>query len=243
MTLEDFNLSSLSRLRNARLRSESRTYRSEVIRSNATAELLSANGATLPPSISESALRPVSALPSPELQIQAWRLVQAASPAGVTQPIASKVARVIKNAIETPGASTGHKPRKREHHTREQSFIVPVQRLSAYQGFDASLVTSHIENFSSARSVFTACRIMADRCLGCCDLLSNLSGGVNWFVATTRGKLSVKRRLKFAKRSWKMCSENRARRARQSHSLRARFCCATCMRNWKPFVALAVGRR
>jgi hypothetical protein len=33
-------------------------------------------------------------------------------------------------------------------------------------------VTSHVEKFSSALSAFTACRIMADRCLSCCAILA-----------------------------------------------------------------------
>jgi hypothetical protein len=150
----------------------SRSRADELCRSNATAELLLSNGLELPGNISESALRPVSALPSPELQVAGWKLIQAASPAGVTQPISSKICRVIKNAISSPSDKTGRKPRHREHPTREQSFISPVRRLSAYQGFDANLVTSHVEKFSSALSAFTACRIMADRCLSCCDILS-----------------------------------------------------------------------
>ncbi len=151
----------------------SRSRADELIRSNATAELLSASGVELPSSISEAALRPVSALPSPELQIQAWRVVQAASPAGgPTQPVAAKVVRTIRNAIEAPGEHTGRRPRGRGHPPREQSFIAPVRRLAAYPGFDANLATSHLDKFSSALSAFTAFRIMADRCLTCCDILS-----------------------------------------------------------------------
>jgi hypothetical protein len=145
-----------------------------LIRSGEVAQLLIDSGANLPANTSEAVVRPVSTLPSPELQVQTWRLVQAVSPErGPTQPLASKVVRTIKNAIEPPGTNgTGHKPRKREHPTREQSFISPVRRLSADKGFDAHLVTSHVEKFAQALSTFTACRIMADRCLSCCDILS-----------------------------------------------------------------------
>jgi hypothetical protein len=151
----------------------SRSRADELCRSNATAELLLTNGVTLPAGISESALRPISALPA-TLQPVSWQLIEAASPAGVTQPISSKICRTIRNAIESPGTNgNGHKPRSRSHLAREQSFISPVRRLSAYKGFDANLVTSHVEKFSSALSAFTACRIMADRCLSCCAILAD----------------------------------------------------------------------
>ena len=152
-----------------------RSTADQLVRSQATAELLVANGVELPANTSEVVVRPVSTLPSPELQVQAWRLVQAASSkAGPTSTVSSKVCRVIKNALEPEGSNgAGRKPRKREHPTREQSFISPVRRLSAYQGFDANLVTSHVEKFSNALSAFTACRIMADRCLSCCAILAD----------------------------------------------------------------------
>jgi hypothetical protein len=146
-----------------------------LVRSQATAELLIANGIELPANTTEAVVRPVSSLPSAELQLQAWRLVEAVSPErGPSQPIASKVCRVIKNAIEPEGtSSTGHKARRRDHPPRELAFVGPVTRLAAYRGFDANLVTSHVEKFSSALSVFTACRIMADRCLSCCSILAD----------------------------------------------------------------------
>jgi hypothetical protein len=146
----------------------SRSRADELCRSNATAELLLANGITLPLGISESALRPISALPSPELQVASWKLVQAASPAaGPTQPISSKICRMIKNAIEpASGASgTGHKPRGRTHPSRERPFVQAAQRLSAYQGFDAGIVTSHIEKLPSAWTVYKSCGDLIARCL------------------------------------------------------------------------------
>jgi hypothetical protein len=151
-----------------------RSTTDQVIRSASTAQLLLATGAELPANTSEAVIRPVSALPSAELQTATWQLIQAASPAcGPTQPLASKICRTVRNAIEAPGNNgNGHKPRKREHPEREQSFISPVRRLSAYKGFDANLVLGHVEKFSSALSAFTACRIMAERCLTCCDILS-----------------------------------------------------------------------
>jgi hypothetical protein len=150
-----------------------RSTTDQVIRSASTAQLLIDSGVELPATTTEATVRPLSTLPA-ALQPVGWQLIQAVSPkCGPTQPIAAKVVRTIKNAIDSPGTNgTGHKPRHREHPAREQSFISPVRRLSAYKGFDANLVTSHVEKFSSALSAFTACRIMADRCLTCCDILS-----------------------------------------------------------------------
>src|SRR5436309_3357243 len=92
-----------------------------VIRSASVAQTLKENGIELAPTITEATIRPLTALPSPELQAATWKLVEAASPkCGPTQPVASKIARVIKNAIEPDGSNgNGHKPRSREHTERE----------------------------------------------------------------------------------------------------------------------------
>ena len=138
----------------------------QLVRTTATAELLLANGVELPPGTQEAVVRPVSSLPSPELQVQTWRLVQAASPErGPSQPLASKVVRVIKNAIESEGCgNNGHKRRRRDHPPREVAFIGPIRRLSAYGGFDAAIAASHVEKLGSALAIITACRIMTNRC-------------------------------------------------------------------------------
>jgi hypothetical protein len=144
-----------------------------LIRSGEVAQFLIDSGANLPPNTAEATIRPLASLPR-ELQPVGWRLVEAASPkCGPTQPVVAKVCRTIKNALESEGSGgNGHKPRSREHPPRELAFIAPVRRLSSYQGFNASLVVSHLENLSSAQAVFTACRVMADRCLSCCDILA-----------------------------------------------------------------------
>ena len=145
----------------------------QVIRSAGTAQLLIDNGVTLPDNVSEAIVRPLSTLPA-ALQPVGWQLIEAASSkAGPTQPLASKIVRTIRNAIEPEGSNgSGHKARNRDHPQRETAFISPVTRLAAYRGFDANLVTSHVEKFSSALAAFTACRIMADRCLSCCSILA-----------------------------------------------------------------------
>jgi hypothetical protein len=143
-----------------------RSTTDQVIRSATAAQLLIDNGATLPANTSEAVVRPVSTLPSPELQVQTWRLVQAVSPErGPSQPIASKVCRVIKNAIEPSGSKgNGHKPRKKEHTERETPFLRPVIRLVNWPNFSASLVVSHIEKLPSAMTSYTACERMIERC-------------------------------------------------------------------------------
>ena len=57
---------------------------------------------------------------------------------------------MIKNAIE-PNGSNGHKPRKKEHTSRELPFLRPVTRLGTYPSFDAALVVSHLDKFIPGR--------------------------------------------------------------------------------------------
>src|SRR5215469_3317104 len=126
-----------------------------VIRSASVAQSLRENGVDFSPTISEAVIRPVADLPGVELQSAAWKLLAAASPkCGPTQPISAKIVRVIKNAIEPNGSNgNGHKPRSRSHPTRERPFVQAAQRLSAYEGFDAGLVVSHVEKLPSAWSI------------------------------------------------------------------------------------------
>jgi hypothetical protein len=144
-----------------------------VIRSASTAQLLIGNGVELPANTSEAAVRPVSTLPSPKLQLETWKLIKAASgKRGPTQPIASKICRVIKNAIELEqgngnGSGNGHKPRQREHTDRETPFLRPVQRLATYKSFDAGLVTRTWRNYRMPGMFTRLARkwsAVADRC-------------------------------------------------------------------------------
>jgi hypothetical protein len=136
-----------------------------VIRSGTVAQLLIDNGAQLAPNTSEAVVRPIASLPSPELQVAGWKVVEAISPkCGPTTVVVAKVCRTIRNALEPDANGNGHKPRRRDHPDRETPFLRPVQRLSAYQGFDAGLVTSHVEKLPSAWNVYSACEQMIDRC-------------------------------------------------------------------------------
>ena len=142
-----------------------RSLADQYVRSGQTAELLAAGGVELSPGTPEAVVRPVSALPSAELQVAAWRLVQAVSPeCGPTQPIASKVCRILRNALEPEVNGNGPKVRHRVHPSRERPFVQAAQRLSTYTGFDATIVVAHVEQVSSAWSVHTACAKLIERC-------------------------------------------------------------------------------
>jgi hypothetical protein len=99
-----------------------------MIRSVSVAQSLQQNGIELSPTITEDVIRPVASLPAP-LQPAVWKLVEATSPkCGPTQPMASKIARIIKNAIEPNGTNgNGHKPRSRSHPSRERPFVQAAQ--------------------------------------------------------------------------------------------------------------------
>jgi hypothetical protein len=142
-----------------------RSTTDQVIRSVSTAQLLIDSGVELPATTTEATVRPLSTLPA-ALQPVGWQLIQTVSPkCGPTQPIAAKVVRTIKNAIESPRVNgTGHKPRSRVHPSRERPFVQAAQRLSAYKGFDAEIVVSHIEKLPSAWSVYMACGNLIERC-------------------------------------------------------------------------------
>ena len=138
-----------------------------LIRSGEVAQLLIDSGAALPPGLTEATIRPLASLPSPELRRAGWDLIQAASPkCGPTQPVVAKVCRVLRNAIEPAGVAgnNGHKPRSRAHPSRERPFVQAAQRLSAYSGFDAGIVTAHLDKLPSAWSVYTACDRLIERC-------------------------------------------------------------------------------
>jgi hypothetical protein len=142
-----------------------RSTTDQVIRSASTAQLLIDSGVELPTTTTEATVRPLSTLPA-ALQPVGWQLIQAVAPkCGPTQPIAAKVVRTIKNAIESPGANgNGHKPRSRSHPSRERPFVQAAQRLGSYAGFSPEIVTSHIEKLPSAWSVYTACDNLIERC-------------------------------------------------------------------------------
>jgi hypothetical protein len=138
----------------------------QVICSATTAQLLIDNGVQLPANTTEAVIRPLASLPSPELQTASWKLIQSVSPAcGPTQPIAAKVCRTIKNALEPNGTGgNGHKPRKREHPSREQPFLPVVQRLAKYEGFNVAAVIGDIEKLPRAWNIHTACFTLIQRC-------------------------------------------------------------------------------
>ena len=140
-----------------------RSRADELCRSTTTAELLltttgSAESATpLPANIPEVVLRPISALPDPDLQSQAWRLAASVSPEGrPTHTTTAKITRLIRESIE--GDS------KRALPAREQSFTLPVQRLAKIDSFDINVCLLHIKTPEQAERISNACAVVADRC-------------------------------------------------------------------------------
>jgi hypothetical protein len=141
----------------------SRSRADELIRSTTTAELLlattgSAEGATpLPPDTSELVLRPISALPTGDLQAQAWRLSASVSPKGrPTHTTTAKVTRMIRESIE--GDS------KRATSARELMFTRPISRLAAIDTFDVNVCLLHVKDSAQAERISHACAVVGDRC-------------------------------------------------------------------------------
>ena len=72
-----------------------------LIRSAQTAQVLLDAGVSLPPDVTPSALRPLSAMQTEALQVACWQLVQTISPARApTGPLISKLCRLIRNCLD-----------------------------------------------------------------------------------------------------------------------------------------------
>jgi hypothetical protein len=155
----------------------------QLIRSQATAQTLLENGETIPPTTAEATIRPLSALPGAQLQSACWALATALAPErGPTQPLVSKVSRLIRNCLEDADQtdetddtddnsqepithrSGYHLRRSRSPLPRETPFVRPVQRLAAWHGFSAEVVISHIVEPSNAGNLYRACSTMIERC-------------------------------------------------------------------------------
>lgn len=142
-----------------------RSTTDQVIRSAFTAQLLIDSGVELPATTTEAIVRPLSTLPA-ALQPVGWQLIQAVAPkCGPTQPIAAKVVRTIRNAIDSPDANgNGHKPRSRSHPLRELAFLAPVQRLAKVDSFDPGLAISHVKDSAQAGRISANCEVVITRC-------------------------------------------------------------------------------
>jgi hypothetical protein len=114
----------------------------------------------IPETVPEIVLRPLSTLPSPDLQGQAWRLCASVSPdKKPTRTIAARVTRMVKEAID------GVK-RKKNGHAKdpEPMFVRPIQRLARIRSFRPDLAISHVDSPTAATRIIADCRVVAERC-------------------------------------------------------------------------------
>jgi hypothetical protein len=125
-------------------------------------------GIELSPDTNPTALRAVSALPGDSLKAVCWQLAERLSPARTpSQPLVSRLCRMVRNCLDDAGDWTHRNPARRRSLVpleRELPFIRPIQRLAAWNGFSAEVVTSHIEHKANAETLFSACTEMIVRC-------------------------------------------------------------------------------
>jgi hypothetical protein len=146
----------------------------QVIRTAATAQALLDNCEELAPGTTEAVIRPISVLPTLELRAACWSLAKSVAPArGPSQPLVSKLCRMVRNCLEDTGAENGHDgdpPLRRDgrHRSlapleRETPFVRPITRLENWSGFSAEMIISHIAEASNAKSLYSACSVMIGR--------------------------------------------------------------------------------
>jgi hypothetical protein len=154
-----------------------RSTADQIIRSSQTAESLLEAGVKLPPGTTEAVIRPIASLPGKDLQAVCWQLAESLAPSrGVTQPLVSRLCRVVRNCLEGVDEDGGnespllngahHNPKRRgaESPEREAPFVRPILRLSAWSGFSIELVCSHANHLETARTLYLACGVMIQRC-------------------------------------------------------------------------------
>ena len=154
-----------------------RSTADQLIRSSQVANSLIEAGVELPPGTTERVVRPISALPGTDLQAACWQLAESLAPArGVTQPLVSRLVRVVRNAIDgTPeeddkavpsggGHATFHSKRRSPvSPERETPFLRPITRLATWRGFQVEVIVSTVAP-PSAAVVWKACGTLAERC-------------------------------------------------------------------------------
>jgi hypothetical protein len=146
-----------------------RSSADSLIRSAQTAEVLLEAGIELPPNTTATLMKPIASLPGEELKVACWEFAQSLAPArGVTEPLVSRLVRVVRNALETDdiqenGYHRRGRKRSKTSPERETPFIRPVERLAAWPGFNVELVVSGVMP-SSALILYQACHTLADRC-------------------------------------------------------------------------------
>jgi hypothetical protein len=136
-----------------------RSTADQLCRSTQVYETLAGSGMQIPENVPELTLRPISQLPSSDLQSQAWRLSAMVAPEGKgpSHTVTAKVVRMIRDATEGDG-------RKREVPPREQMFTRPISRLAKIDTFDVNVCLLHIKTPEQAENISHACAVVADRC-------------------------------------------------------------------------------
>jgi hypothetical protein len=107
----------------------------------------------------EIVLRPLTTLPSPELQAQTWRLAASMSPdKKPTRTIAARVTRMVKEALTPPEPAKEPKPEK------DVMFVRPIQRLARIDSFRPDVACLHVQSFVQGCNIHMACAEVARRC-------------------------------------------------------------------------------
>lgn len=147
-----------------------------LIRSWQTAQTLVEAGIELPLDTNPTSLRSISALPGDDsLKTACWQLAERLSPARTpTQPLISKLCRMVRNCLENGGDQDGHgcqvpvrcsdRRRSLVPLERETPFVRPLLRLTGWHGFNPEVVISHIAERANAQTLFSACTEMIVRC-------------------------------------------------------------------------------
>jgi hypothetical protein len=149
-----------------------------LIRSSSVARSLLDHGIELSPTTNEATVRPLCGLPDDDnLRAATWEFVQTIAPeCGPSQPIVSRVCRVIRNCIdgvqegeETSGERAGfhvgaRKARAIESPARELPFTGAIRRLANWSGFSVGLVVASASKLPSAENLYSACGTMRERC-------------------------------------------------------------------------------
>jgi hypothetical protein len=147
-----------------------RSTADQLCRSTQVFETLSASLAgsdtPVPETTPEIVLRPLTRLPTPELQTETWRLAASLSPEKKpTRTIAARVVRLVKDAIEP--AMKGTKAAD-----RDPMFVQPIQRLAKINSFDSALAVAHVTSPAQATRIIYACQTVAGRCQQIIDQLN-----------------------------------------------------------------------
>ena len=140
-----------------------RSTADQICRSTVVFESLNAALAGSDTPVSETTpeivLRPLTTLPSPELQAETWRLAASLSPDQTpTRTITARVTRMVKEAIEPCQPAKEPKPEK------DVMFTQPIQRLARIESFRPDVACLHVKSFVQGYNIHLACAEVVRRC-------------------------------------------------------------------------------